>query len=193
MIFDTEYIQEDNRIPKGCVLMCSCDSLYFEEHAPALIHSANYFKENLHIHIVNESLAAKNLKNKINWHTQDIGLFLRDPLPGTIGWEKESTNVAAGILSFNGNMGYLFLEELRKKVLSYEKLIWFVDQNAIWKTYQDMRDRLSIFVYDNKIMDWEFKNDTVLWTGKGPRKHDNPTYVERKKHFTEIFYENLHS
>ena len=65
MIFDTEYIQEDNRIPKGCVLMCSCDSLYFEEHAPALIHSANYFKENLHIHIVNESLAAKNLKKAI--------------------------------------------------------------------------------------------------------------------------------
>ena len=38
-------------------------------------------------------------------------------------------------------------------------------------------------VFDNDFMDWEFREGTTVWTGKGSRKFDNPTYVNAKKEF----------
>ena len=38
-------------------------------------------------------------------------------------------------------------------------------------------------VFDNDFMDWEFREGTVIWTGKGSRKFDNPTYVNAKNEF----------
>ena len=35
-------------------------------------------------------------------------------------------------------------------------------------------------------MDWEFKDGTTIWTGKGPRKYDNPVYVMKKKEFNRL-------
>ena len=42
-------------------------------------------------------------------------------------------------------------------------------------------------------MEWEFKPDTMLWTGKGPRKYDDPTYVSKDNELTERLIESLHS
>ena len=42
-------------------------------------------------------------------------------------------------------------------------------------------------------MDWEFKHGTMLWTGKGPRKYDNKTYVTQKDNYTKELYESLHT
>ena len=133
------------------------------------------------------------LMNEVQWNTCDIGLFLRDPLPGTVGWEHESTHVAAGIVSFTSDKGREFISNVSNKIMSYDKLRWFADQNALWKTYQENKNNLSTFVYDNSIMDWEFKPDTMLWTGKGPRKYDDPTYVSKDNELTEKFVESLHT
>jgi len=35
-------------------------------------------------------------------------------------------------------------------------------------------------------MDWEFVEGTTIWTGKGPRKYDNPTYVGKKNEFNRL-------
>ena len=35
-------------------------------------------------------------------------------------------------------------------------------------------------------MDWEFLEGTVIWTGKGPRKYENSTYVEMKNKFNRL-------
>jgi hypothetical protein len=79
------------------------------------------------------------------------------------------------------------------KIKSYDTLRWFTDQNALWKVYQENKNKLSTFVYDSGIMDWEFKEGSMLWTGKGPRKYDDPTYVSKDNELTEKLIENLHS
>ena len=133
------------------------------------------------------------LMNEVQWNTCDIGLFLRDPLPGTVGWEHESTHVAAGIVSYSTPLGLDFLNRVSDKIKSYKELRWFADQNALWKVYEENKHKLSTFVYDSSIMDWEFKPDTMLWTGKGPRKYDDPTYVSKDNELTERLIESLHS
>ena len=133
------------------------------------------------------------LMNKVQWHTEDIGLFLRDPLPGTVGWEQESTHVAAGIVSFTSPKGKEYLKDVSNQIKSYSNLQWFADQNALWKVYEKNKDYLSTFVYNNSIMDWEFKPDTMLWTGKGPRKYDDPTYVSKDRELKERLNESLHT
>jgi hypothetical protein len=35
-------------------------------------------------------------------------------------------------------------------------------------------------------MDWEFVEGTTIWTGKGPRKYDNPTYLAKKSFFERM-------
>ena len=234
--------------PIGDVLFASCDSKYFIEHGPAFMQSANKFKQNLHLHIVNPTDEVKEIKdkcekfenltfsgeetnlegidertyyacnrfivashvlrlceaaiildidnilmNEVQWNTCDIGLFLRDPLPGTVGWEHESTHVAAGIVSYSTPLGLDFLNRVSDKIKSYKELRWFADQNALWKVYEENKHKLSTFVYDGSIMDWEFKPDTMLWTGKGPRKYDDPTYVSKDNELTERLIESLHS
>ena len=133
------------------------------------------------------------LMNEVQWNNCDIGLFLRDPLPGTVGWEHESTHVAAGIVSYSTPLGLDFLNRVSDKIKSYKELRWFADQNALWKVYEENKHKLSTFVYDGSIMDWEFKPDTMLWTGKGPRKYDDPTYVSKDNELTEKLLESLHS
>ena len=133
------------------------------------------------------------LMNEVKWHQEDIGLFLRDPLPGTVGWEQESTHVAAGIVSFTSKLGKDYINMVSDKIKSYDTLRWFTDQNALWKVYQENKNKLSTFVYDSGIMDWEFKEGSMLWTGKGPRKYDDPTYVSKDNELTEKLIESLHS
>ena len=65
-------------------------------------------------------------------------------------------------------------------------IAWFLDQVAISETYESMKDRYSYQYFDAKFMDWEFKDGTTIWTGKGPRKYDNPTYVAKKQYFDRM-------
>ena len=46
-----------------------------------------------------------------------------------------------------------------------------------------MKDRYNYHYLDSKFMDWEFVEGSTIWTGKGPRKYDNPTYVAKKAEF----------
>ena len=40
--------------------------------------------------------------------------------------------------------------------------------------------------FDSEFMDWEFKDGTTIWTGKGDRKFNNVRYVEMKKKFNRL-------
>ncbi len=59
-------------------------------------------------------------------------------------------------------------------------LQWFVDQLALSEVFADLPSD-DITCFDNEFMDWEFIEGTSIWTGKGPRKYDNPTYVAKKE------------
>ena len=235
--------------PIGDVLLASCDSKYFIEHAPAFMRSAIKFKQNLHIHIVNPTDEVKQYKNKCSnfenltfsseqtdlsnvdartyyacnrfivapyllqyankamildvdnylmnsfrWPDggYDAGLFLRDPLPGTVGWEQESTHVAAGIVYLNMKKPETlsFAVDVSDRIRQAENFVWFLDQNVLWKAYNDWKDKISFYKFERHIMDWEFKNGTMLWTGKGDRKHSDETYVGQKNKYTKEFNES---
>lgn len=123
--------------------------------------------------------------------TYDYGLFLRDPLPGTVGWEEEGTRVAAGIAYFNEETHWILQyvgQELEKYVLNND-LKWFVDQVTLHRVYVGANKYIDecpqgyipgFHKFTNEEMDWEFVEGSLIWTGKGNRKHDNPKYVNAK-------------
>ena len=135
------------------------------------------------------------LMNEMRWPDSkyDAGLFLRDPLPGTSGWEQESTHVAAGIVYLDMRKAISFAIDVSNKLKESKNFVWFVDQNVLWKCYNKWKDKLNILSFERHIMDWEFKHGTMLWTGKGPRKYNNKTYVDQKDRYTKELYESLHT
>jgi len=112
------------------------------------------------------------------------GYFPREPLPGTTGWEKEGTRVAAGAVYFHksaASLAYLVAKSISEKPLN-----WFVDQIALSEVLGIEKDAHH---FDSSFLDWEFEEDTVIWTGKGPRKYENKTYVDKKNKFNRVVHE----
>lgn len=114
----------------------------------------------------------------------DYGLFLRDPLPGTVGIEWEGTHCAAGAV-YVAQSGYRFIRAVASQLIQLKDLPWFIDQVILYRTHLMYEDSLKFKQLDSSLIDWEFKGDSVIWTGKGPRKFNNPTYVNKA-----IGYEN---
>tara|TARA_R100000808_G_scaffold7318_1_gene21569 strand:+ start:6184 stop:6924 length:741 start_codon:yes stop_codon:yes gene_type:complete len=125
------------------------------------------------------------IMNHIEFPDADLGLFLRDPLPGTVGWEKEGTKCAAGMV-YMTQQSLDFAMEV-STALCQNKLIWFIDQVALWQTYNKWRDKYKFYQFTEKDMDWEFIEGTSIWTGKGPRKYDNETYVRHQQVYRDMW------
>ena len=124
----------------------------------------------------------------------NIGLFLRDPLPGTVGWEEYGTHVAAGVVSYSGEIGRSFIKGVSETI--YENANgaagwrWFLDQVCIWAVYKGMMaeiDGVTVHKYKKEFLDWEFVEGTEIWTGKGDRKHKDLVYVKAKEDVTERY------
>jgi hypothetical protein len=113
-----------------------------------------------------------------------VGLFLREPLPGTQGWENNGTRVAAGVVYYSHEaINFAKKVRLRIKQGPYN---WFLDQVALNETHQSEMSAYRYHYFDEKFMDWEFIEGTTIWTGKGPRKYDNPTYLTKKNYFDRM-------
>ncbi len=108
----------------------------------------------------------------------DVGIYFRDSLPGTVGWEKEGTRVAAGIVYYK-KTSTVFAQEVANFILK-NQLAWFIDQVALWRTFDAWQDKLEIFSFNEKDMDWSFNKGSMIWTGKGSLKHTNKKYINRK-------------
>lgn len=117
------------------------------------------------------------IMNHIDPIESDIGLYLRDSLPGTVGWEKEGTRVAAGAV-FCSQSSKSFLQDVSKIILEND-MRWFIDQVALYRVYQ-AHNKLTCTKFDESFMDWEFVMGSKIWTGKGERKHKNEIYVRMK-------------
>ncbi len=114
----------------------------------------------------------------------DVGLFLRESLPGTVGWEAQGTRCAAGAVYYSSRAMDFALNVANR--IRQGPITWFLDQVAISETYQNMKDRYNYHYFDSKFMDWDFVEGSTIWTGKGPRKYDNPTYVAKKAEFDRM-------
>jgi hypothetical protein len=235
-------------------LFTSCDSVYLNLHAPALIASAASKDTSIHVHVINpqdndldflDHLSSRYHKiagwpqSEFTYSTGpmwiqtpairgdttrtlyatdrflsvmtqmiarpnqylivdtdflimdhiydlpgDVGLFLRDPLPGTVGLEAQGTRCAAGAVYYSSRAMDFALNVANR--IRQGPITWFLDQVAISETYQNMKDRYNYHYFDSKFMDWEFVEGSTIWTGKGPRKYDNPTYVAKKAEFDRM-------
>ena len=126
---------------------------------------------------------------------RDIGLYLRDPLPGTVGWEELGTHVAAGIVSFQGENGKKFMNGVKDTIMENAEnpnigWRWFIDQVALWAVFRKVvadNPDWTVWKYKSDWLDWEFKEGTKIWTGKGDRKTKDPVYVEMKQDVTKRY------
>ena len=113
-----------------------------------------------------------------------IGLFLREPLPGTQGWENAGSRVAAGAV-FISQDAAPFLEAVAQRI-KQGPIAWFLDQVAINEAYQEYMGDYRYKYFDKQFMDWEFVEGTTIWTGKGPRKYENETDLAKKSVFERM-------
>ena len=113
----------------------------------------------------------------------DVGYFPRKPLEGTVGWEQEGTKVAAGCVYFSKNA--MNVCNAVSETLGGLELRWFNDQIALNHVFSQVPEEIC-WKYDWTFMDWEFKDGTMIWTGKGPRKYDNPRYVEAQNEYNDL-------
>ena len=231
--------------PSGDILFAACDSLYWNDHVPPLVASADAVGNDIHIHVVNPTQHVsddyvklkKQVKNinftmsfestdlslvdtrtyysvarfliadqvlqkvnsmiitdvdalvmkKLEFPDKKLGLYLRDSLPGTIGWELMGTKVAAGIVYLTQD-SYSFIKGVNDRIKKYG-LRWFVDQVCLWEQYlSDGWDKREDFInFGADVMDWQFTPDSYLWTGKGERKYKDPTYVNKKIEFHKCY------
>ena len=129
------------------------------------------------------------IMNKIEFPDADLGLFLREPWKDHSEWETLASHVAAGMVLYTQESLNFAMEV--SDALTKNKLIWFIDQVALWKTYE--KDLLTgmrkhkFHQFTEQEMDWEFKEGTLVWTGKGPRKYDNPTYVAQQQIYRDMW------
>lgn len=231
-------------LPTGPVVFAACDSIYFEDHAPSFVYSANCVNKDVHIHVCNPTERVLALAGILNATTQVkctftfndvefdqhtpleeirtyfaclrffvlpmilthakkvltldidclimrpfefpdkmIGYFPREPLPGTIGWEAQGTRVAAGAVYANEHALDHIIEVVRQIHQSPRR--WFVDQIALSAVFTKI-DKEKVHYFDSNFMDWEFVQGSVIWTGKGPRKYENQTYLSKKIEFNYV-------
>ena len=243
-------------------LFASCDSKYLRVHAPALVASAAYHNNSLHINVcgaadedrdILDDMSSKyhkisewphsdftwsmstpmidvkdeKIRRDTHWadtertayacdrfltagivlehHEEDlliidtdclvmqhidpirddqVGLFLREPLPGVQGWETQGTRVAAGAV-FISQEAIPFVKTVAERIRK-GPVKWFLDQVALNEAYQEHIADYRFRYFDQQFMDWEFVAGTTIWTGKGPRKYDNPTYLAKKSFFERM-------
>jgi hypothetical protein len=124
------------------------------------------------------------LRKPIDWDdfkNCDYSIFTRDPLPGTVGWENEGTHVAAGAMYLRKS-GYSFIDTVAHNLMENIKkhgCIWFMDQVILWKVHQNIKN-LKFVQMPSKYIDWEFNEDSIIWSGKGNRKNQK-NYLEERK------------
>jgi hypothetical protein len=111
-----------------------------------------------------------------------VGYFPREPLPGTVGWEAEGTKCAAGCVFLDKSA--LNVANAISETLGGLELRWFNDQIALNHVMNQV-PKDFVHKFDGEFMDWEFKEGTAIWTGKGPRKYENAKYVEMQNKYTD--------
>ena len=107
------------------------------------------------------------------------GLFVKEPVTYLSDWIKEGTKIAAGIVYFDNS--YLDKAEKLIEIINSLPKTWYADQVALNKLLTEHINYEDVFVFNGNFMDWNFLEGTVIWTGKGKSKYDNPRYVAMKK------------
>ena len=148
-------------------------------HAAMLMHEDMYTVESLLITDI-DCIFMKHLPQP----KLPVGLFVRNSLPGTVGWEAEGTKVAAGLVYIeSSSVGRNFIRNVAAQITRLPKQ-WFIDQVALSRVAKTLTE---FHTFTQTDMDWEFESDSYIWTGKGNRKYNSLTYVAKKRELEERF------
>lgn len=102
-----------------------------------------------------------------------VGLYLRPAHPLEM-------KVAAGAVYAAGQDGRAFLAAAAQNIgaaMKAGQVRWYMDQIALAQV-DGVDSHAALQVFDQGFMSWEWGEDAVIWTGKGPRKSDDAIYVD---------------
>ena len=110
----------------------------------------------------------------------DVGLFFREPKDFANEYEKIGMMIAAGIVYVkNSSLGRKFAYNLLEEIYIL-RIRWFSDQVALYKNFLRMKNEIKFHAYDQKTLDWDFDDESVIWSAKGERKNTNDKYLKKK-------------
>ena len=106
----------------------------------------------------------------------DLGLFLRPEMP-------DHMKVAAGVVYIGTQNGRNVLAAVSASITDglRQGYGWFLDQIAFAMAVNALPKfpgPPTLHDFGPGFMDWEFTDNSVIWTGKGPRKHENQRYID---------------
>ena len=111
--------------------------------------------------------------NDFDWPKENYGFYPRLGSP-------PHRATAAGVVYFQ-KPALETLHLLEEKIYSLPWQ-WGVDQESLSYYFSNVVKEKS-HIFDKTFLDWNFIEDTVLWTGKGDHKRLNKTYIETKNKF----------
>ena len=155
---------------------------YVEVENPSKSYLCSNRFHSAHKYLTNDGLIITDIDCYFNHNmptpVHDVGLFFRPHNP-------DHMKIAAGLVWYSGSdTSKEFASAVSDNI---NKLVdqWFVDQIALLLTFSQFKNKATFFNFTQQYMDWEFQEGTYMWTGKGPRKYENETYLSKKKEYEE--------
>ena len=114
----------------------------------------------------------------VEFPSAPVGLFTRPQNP-------DHMKIAAGAVYVeNSDVGRAFADRVRGLILAFSRKHgdWFLDQLALLRASMDLAPG-QLHRFDNRLLDWEFTEGSMVWTGKGPRKHHAAAYRSKREEF----------
>ena len=130
-----------------------------------------------------DSLIINDINDINSWkNNSDVRFFPRFEQP------EEHFKVAIGALFIQANeAGYSFISNMAQMIRetwegkNEQNLSWYLDQISCYRTYQQLKNDITYQALDSSWLDWNFDNNSKIWTGKGERKFKAQRYVEYKQ------------
>ena len=111
-----------------------------------------------------------------------IGLYSRPN-------ESSGMNVAAGAVFYKDLASTKEFIMETSEFIKHNPVKWFIDQYALFHAH----NKCNIEYTDlskTRLLDWDFQENTMIWTGKGARKDTNMTYLQKKREIDATFLNN---
>tara|TARA_Y100000310_G_C20363862_1_gene660250 strand:+ start:53 stop:766 length:714 start_codon:yes stop_codon:yes gene_type:complete len=127
-----------------------------------------------------------HLIEKVKDNNYDLGLFTFK--------KKKDIQIKSGIiLARNTNKAKVFFLKVENSLNKFGLYKWTSDQKSLKQVYHQVlkntysdEDKPKILKIKPKYLDWNFKETSIIWTGKGFRKYENTKYLEDKNYYINI-------
>jgi hypothetical protein len=125
------------------------------------------------------------VKGPIKFPQEEACFYFTEPC-GVNEIENRGTHLLASAFIRPQTMK-AYLYEVIKHIKFDAYGYWFVDQVHMHECLPSWRNMAS-GMNDLNILDVEFKEDTAIWTGRGPRKYTDYTYMAEAARYRDQFF-----